>query len=159
MRERMTNKQIIINGTDVSKCKNFSDLQCSCDYEEWNGEIMSFKFCHEKPSCYFKQLARAKDKIDYMEEYIKTVETARNNLEREVEKWKHQAELGSDTTNRLSDQLQAKEQECEKLKWYLKEIRNEELLSLDIDYDEYETHCIDTEYTNIINLVEEALGE
>lgn len=50
----MTNKQIIINGTDVSKCKNFSDLQCSCDYEEWNGEIMSFKFCHEKPSCYFK---------------------------------------------------------------------------------------------------------
>nr|DAI41242.1 MAG TPA: hypothetical protein [Caudoviricetes sp.] len=29
----MTDKQIIINGVDVSKCKNFSDLQCSCDYE------------------------------------------------------------------------------------------------------------------------------
>ena len=60
---------------------------------------------------------------------------------------------------KLKDKLQTKEQECENLKWYLKEIRNEELLSLDIDYDEYETNCIDTEYTNIINLVEEALGE
>lgn len=45
----------------------------------------------------FKQLARAKDKIDYMEEYIKTVENARNDLERE---------------------LAQKEQEYEKLRQY-----------------------------------------
>ena len=38
---------------------------------------------------------RLKDKIDYMEEYIKTVENARNDLERELEQ---------------------KEQECEELK-------------------------------------------
>ena len=56
-------------------------------------------------------------------------------------------------------QLKRKEQECERLKWYLKEIRYEELKNLDIELDEYETHCIDTEYTNIINLVEEALEE
>ena len=53
----------------------------------------------------------------------------------------------------------AKEQECKRLKWYLKEIRDEELKTNDIEWDEYETHCIDTEYTNIINLVEEALEE
>ena len=53
----------------------------------------------------------------------------------------------------------SKEQECERLKWYLKEIRDDELKTLDIELDEYETHCIDTEYTNIINLVEEALEE
>ena len=50
-------------------------------------------------------------------------------------------------------------QECERLKWYLKEIRYDELKALDIEWDEYETHCIDSEYSNIINLVEEALKE
>ena len=39
-------------------------------------------------------------------------------------------------------------------KWYLEEIRFQELHNLDIDYDEY-----NTEYSNIINLVEEALEE
>ena len=57
------------------------------------------------------------------------------------------------------EKLKDKEQECERLKWYLKEIRDEELKTNDIEWDEYETHCIDTEYTNIINLVEEALEE
>ena len=59
----------------------------------------------------------------------------------------------------LYQQVEQKERECERLKWYLKEIRDEELKTLDIEWDEYETHCIDTEYTNIINLVEEALEE
>ena len=59
----------------------------------------------------------------------------------------------------LEKQLKSKEQECERLKWYLKEIRYDELKNLDIECDEYEAHCIDTEYSNIINLVEEALEE
>lgn len=46
-----------------------------------------------------------------------------------------------------------------RLKWYLDEIRNEELKSLDIDWDEYETGRYSTDYSNIINLVEEALYE
>ena len=59
----------------------------------------------------------------------------------------------------LEEKLLRKEQECERLKWYLKEIRDDELKTLDIELDEYETHCVDTEYSNIINLVEEALEE
>lgn len=51
------------------------------------------------------------------------------------------------------------EQQIKRLKWYLKEIRYEELSSLDIEWDEYETDCIDTDYSNIITLVEEALNE
>lgn len=46
-----------------------------------------------------------------------------------------------------------------KLEWYLEEIRLQELRNLDVDYDEYESNCGNTEYSNIINLVEEALGE
>lgn len=51
-------------------------------------------FCEENPDCYFKQRERTKQ---------------------EVKKWKHQAELGSDTTDRLSKQLEQKEQECQEL--------------------------------------------
>ena len=56
-------------------------------------------------------------------------------------------------------QLKRKEQECKRLKWYMQEIRMQELSHLDIEWDEYETHCANTEYSNIINLVEEALEE
>ena len=49
--------------------------------------------------------------------------------------------------------------ENKRLKWYLNEIRDDELKTLDIDWDEYETQCNSTEYSNIINLVEEALEE
>ena len=60
---------------------------------------------------------------------------------------------------KLKEQLQAKEQECKRLKWYMQEIRMQELSHLDIEWDEYETHCVNTEYSNIINLVEKALEE
>lgn len=49
--------------------------------------------------------------------------------------------------------------ENEKLKYFLDKIRDEELSNLDIEWDEYETNCINTDYSNIINLVEKALGE
>ena len=49
--------------------------------------------------------------------------------------------------------------QLKRLQWYLNEIRNEELKSLDINLDEYEAGRYDTDYSNIINLVEEALYE
>ena len=112
----MTDKQMIIDGIDVSGCEKHGEtidgITCG------NGErirlaneiITKHKLCKDNPNCYYKQLKR-------------------------------------------------KEQECERLKWYLKEIRDDELKTLDIEWDEYETHSIDTEYSNIINLVEEALEE
>ena len=39
-----------------------------------------------------------------------------DKLKRECEYWKHQAELGSDTTDRFARQLEEKEQKCEELK-------------------------------------------
>ena len=59
----------------------------------------------------------------------------------------------------LNKMIKVKEQECKRLKWYMQEIRMQELSHLDIEWDEYETHCTNTEYSNIINLVEEALEE
>lgn len=78
----MTDKQIIINGVDVSRCSNYdrnSYFECKVYYCH----------CDEAPNCHFKQLKRKeqeyeelKAKIKYMKEYIKTVENARNELEK-----------------------------------------------------------------------------
>ena len=119
--------KVIIDGVDIRECEH----ECQYFNKKKKGKckipfyVYHIKYtgcnCSEVKDCYFKQLARAKDKIDYMEEYIQTVENARNDLEREVEKWKHQAELGSDTTDRLSKELEDKNREIEKLKSELSE--------------------------------------
>lgn len=60
---------------------------------------------------------------------------------------------------KCNKQLVSKEQECERLKKYLNQIRDEELSYLDIEWDEYETSARQEDYSNIITLVERALGE
>ena len=59
----------------------------------------------------------------------------------------------------LLKELSRKEQECEELKKYLNQIRDEELSHLDIEWNEYETSVRQEDYSNIITLVERALGE
>ena len=50
-------------------------------------------------------------------------------------------------------------EENKKLKYYLNKIREDELNSIDVEWDEYITECTSTEYTNVITFVELALGE
>lgn len=59
----------------------------------------------------------------------------------------------------LEYQLKCKEQECERMRVALNKIRNYELGQLDIDWDEYETCCRETEYSPIIDYCELGLGE
>lgn len=88
----------IIDGIDVSKCKFYEslgrDIFCFCT-DLRNGNMPFGIHCENYKDCYFKQRERTKQ---------------------EVEKWKHQAELGSDTTDRLSKELEDKNQEIEELK-------------------------------------------
>jgi hypothetical protein len=57
------------------------------------------------------------------------------------------------------DKVTILDNQLRRLQWYLNEIRDEELKSLDINLDEYETESYNTDYSNIITLVEEALYE
>lgn len=59
----------------------------------------------------------------------------------------------------IIDKVTTLDNQLTRLKWYLNEIRDEELKALDIDREEYETEKYNTDYSNIINLVEEALCE
>ena len=52
-----------------------------------------------------------------------------------------------------------KTQECERMKYYLSKIIQDELSRLDVEWDEYITECTSTDYSNIITYVEYALGE
>ena len=73
----MTDKQIIIDGVDVSKCIYFQqeDDEYTCGAEECNGAIVGCRACD---NCYYKQLKRKeqeceelKEKLrDYMDKYL-----------------------------------------------------------------------------------------
>ena len=139
----MTDKQIIIDGVDVSGC-NFTierdgKIKCECTHATGFGVICD---CESWKTCDYKKYKRKEQEVQ---------QTMDNYVQLDLQRVKEY--------NELVDLYKAKEQECERLKWYLKEIRDDELKTLDIELDEYETHCVDTEYSNIINLVEEALEE
>ena len=207
----MTDKQIIIDGVDVSGCEKqgetIAGITCG------NGErirlaneiITKHKLCKDNPNCYYKQLKRKEQEVQQaMDNYVqldlqrvkeynelvdlyKAKKQENKKLEKIINKsaerfcndyletFKENERLKSELQAKelelimakadlcrgcqYKNDYKAKEQECKRLKWYLKEIRDDELKNLDIELDEYETHCVDTEYSNIINLVEEALEE
>ena len=85
----MTDKQIIIDGVDVSECKHFKIGTCLADYLLTDMDFSEAK-CGLCKDCDYKQFKRKeeeceelKKKIKYMEEYIKTVENSRNEFEKE----------------------------------------------------------------------------
>lgn len=111
----MTDKQIIIDGVDISKCKHYDEIFNYCD-QSYLGEggllknTKNPKRCECSPNCYFKQLARKtqeceefKYKIKYMEEYIKTVENARDEFERENKFSKEEREQAEQKLERIKD--------------------------------------------------------
>lgn len=59
----MTDKEIIIDGVDVSKCfkytKGFEEFDCGENYSKFH-----YRFCEENPNCYFKQLKRKEQALD-----------------------------------------------------------------------------------------------
>lgn len=77
----------------------------------------------------------------------------------DIESYKYGYNTEITKPEEIIKQLKRKEQECERLKEYLNQIRDEELSHLDIEWDEYETSARQEDYSNIITLVERALGE
>lgn len=111
----------VIDGIDVQDCHEWYSLPDSKLYCKISNE--GDFTCKSNPNCYFKQLARAKG---------------------EIEKWKHQAELGSDTTDRLTKDIERLSEENEKLK---SQIENEKQ-ALQIDIDNLNQACLDLSQEN-----------
>lgn len=131
----MTDKQIIIDGIDVSGCINFrSDVEttqvnytnaCSIGiWQRWYTNLepscITSCSCKYNPNCYYKQLKRLEKACDNRED---TYITNLNNLANEAKF--------------LREKLQAKEQECEELKIYIEsneqQVKYVETLVMDND--------------------------
>ena len=102
----MTDKQIIIDGVDVSGCKKYEHEIARC-----NATLKNMCFCggrctdKKNADCYFKQLKRKEQELqEAMDNYVQL------DLQRVKE------------YNELVDLYKAKEQECDKLKQTLAEI-------------------------------------
>lgn len=127
----MTDKQIIIDGIDVSKCKyidieNFEKPMCHCITQRNECE----RPCEDKKNCYYKQLARAKQEDKKLEKIVnKSAERFCNDyLETFKENERLKSELQAKELELImakadlcrgcqyKNDYKAKEQECEELK-------------------------------------------
>ena len=95
----MTDKQIIINGVDVSECSYYQHNMCTATKDDY-GDCSLCCQDYDMNDCYYKQLKRKeqeceelKNKIEFMEEYIKTVEKARNEVEQQLDQLKAENDL------------------------------------------------------------------
>ena len=82
----MTDKEIIIDGVDVSGCKyclKMTKYRCTIqrDIYKW--------LCEENPNCYYKQLKRKEQECEELKEKIKkNTQTSTNKIQKETRKSK-----------------------------------------------------------------------
>lgn len=66
----MTDKQVIIDGVNVSECVNYTDelKDCSCrlTYAPFH-----YRFCEQNPNCYYKQLKRKEQECEELKAEVK----------------------------------------------------------------------------------------
>ena len=62
-------KQIIIDGVDVSGCKHFKNTTCIADYLLTDMNFSEAK-CELCKNCYYKQLKRKEQALDEIEKYL-----------------------------------------------------------------------------------------
>ena len=71
-RKKMTDKQIMIDGVDVSGCEHLTEIRgcwlSTCDYLKHKGNITS-KVCKYNPNCYYKQLKRKEQECEELEDF------------------------------------------------------------------------------------------
>lgn len=178
----MTDKYLL----NVSECKFYRDevsfiggetLTDVCSIWIWQRDYSGLEpsctmkcHCSDNPNCFIKQFFEERYKGDNqiveLNKMIKTKEQELNDYKKqfkadtkEMENYQNEITRHLESAEYWQHQAEVKDQECKRLKWYMQEIRMQELSHLDIEWDEYETHCTNTEYSNIINLVEEALEE
>lgn len=130
----MTNKEIIIDGVDVSEC-NFCEWKSS-DIPQCRIRLVSFEPTCKGYNCYYKQLKRKEQECEDLRTHCKHIDETNKIL------YNEKVQL-LDKNQELQDKLL-------KLNDLAHEVLLYELQTLDIDFDEYETHVRDTEFSPIV---------
>ena len=122
----MTDKQIIIDGCDVSGCDrlNIFPMQfgepheiCLTSLEQWGGQE---KYCKDRPNCYYKQLKRKEQECEELKEEINSLVCSENCY-----KYKQAEQLKADFEQYKSSK-QASYEEMQK-RWNEVELENRKL--------------------------------
>lgn len=69
-------KEIIIDGIDVSKCAYECNGFCTINFEKSNIGMLDCKRCEHCPSCHFKQLKRKEQALDEIEKLMPKFDTS-----------------------------------------------------------------------------------
>ena len=91
----MTDKQIIIDGVDISKCKQYDEVFNYCD-QSYLGEggllknTKNPKRCECSPNCYYKQLKRKEQECEELKEDVERWKSNFNGKVSAIEELLHQ---------------------------------------------------------------------
>ena len=114
----MTDKQIIIDGVNVSKCNYFNNTDKS--YCEECCSEFGCAICNDRPNCYYKQLVRKEEEYEELRQYHnKCCIEFENEKQELLEKYNQVSRdfyNGKYCNKENCSLLKAKEQECEELK-------------------------------------------
>lgn len=87
----MTDKEIIIDGVDVSGCFHYKNQSCIADYLLTDLDFSNAK-CAYSPNCHFKQLQRKTQECEQKEKELLSNEKIINKLMKEVDELKQECE-------------------------------------------------------------------
>jgi hypothetical protein len=85
----MTDKQIIIDGIDVSGCEHFEECETELEWSKCLADCYSYPegtcygYCDEHPNCYYKQLKRAENQIVEINKMVEAKEQECEELKKE----------------------------------------------------------------------------
>ena len=103
----MTDKQIIIDGVDVSRCGLLNDWRYYCEIFE--------ERCSKKPNCYYKRLIRKEQECETLASQLDFEVQKKECLEQECERLKHDNGYKVGALERTIDNLKAENEELKKI--------------------------------------------
>lgn len=139
-------------GSLIGRSNKLREKEQECErLNEENAEIRKYQY---EQDFLQQQLDQLKAENERLKENLKDTQNKYSKLYQRYENkgW-------SKEYDNLKSELRIKKIENIKLRRYLHKIRDEELSHLDISWDEYETCARQADYSNIVTLVERALGE
>lgn len=139
----MTDKEIIINGVDVSECEHYEDLNCFA-YRDSCGYPLD---CKDNPNCYYKQLKHKEQACEELSEYsvgfakkcqkleldVCHLKDKNYNLQRRLDQLKAENIKFTLDTKKLVAQYSAKLKQLKQTFAEIKEIAEEQIPYLNID--------------------------
>ena len=114
----MTDKQIMIDGVDVSKCTCFDDGECLNPCE-------TVTVCEASINCRYKQLKRKEQECETLASQLDFEVQKKECLEQECERWKSNFNGKVSAIEELLKQLDQLKAENEELKTGLKQIQKQ----------------------------------